>query len=76
MKNINKLKYENIIFMLSICFSIQSMIHHIKLNGLYAELGIEIIMDILMCLGVKYVVWYFRKHTKEVLHYIANLVVE
>lgn len=76
MKNINKLKYENIIFMLSICFSIQSIIYHVKLNGFYVELGIEAIMYAFMCLGVKYAVWYFRKHTKEVLHYIANLVVE
>ena len=62
-----RIKWENIIFILSVCFNVQSMIHHIKLNGLYVELGLEVIIYAFMSLGIRYVVSYVRKHPKQVL---------
>lgn len=71
-----RIKWENIVFLLSVCFSIQSMIYHIKLNGLYVELGLEVIIYAFMSLGIRYAVWYFRKNTKEVISYIKDLFVD
>lgn len=71
-----KIKWENIIFILSICYSVQAMIHHISLNGITSYRAIEVIMYVFMCYGIRYVVWYFRKHTKEVINYIKDICVD
>lgn len=57
-----KIKWENIILLVMIILGVVSMIHHIKLNGLYNNLVIEAIVYLLISVGARYLVKDIRKN--------------
>ena len=57
-----KIKWENIVLLVMIMLSVVSMVHHIKLNGWYNNLIIEIIVYSLISVGARSLVKDIRKN--------------
>ena len=57
-----KIKWENIILLVMIILGVISMVHHIKLNGWYNNLVIEVIVYLLIGVGARYLVKDIRKN--------------
>lgn len=62
MKTLRKVKWENITFLVMIILGIISIIHHIKLNGLYFNLIIEVIVYLMFAFTFRYIVKDIRKN--------------
>lgn len=57
-----KIKWENIVLLVMVVLGVISIIHHIKLNGWYSNLGIEVIVYSLISIGTKSLVKDIRKN--------------
>lgn len=57
-----KIKWENITFLLITILGVVSLVHHIKLNGLYLDLIFEVAMYLIFALVGKYLVKDIRKN--------------
>lgn len=57
-----KIKWENIVFILLVVLGVVSVLHHIKLNGIYTNLIIEVIVYLGIALGGRYLVKDIRKN--------------
>jgi hypothetical protein len=57
-----KIKWENIILLVMIILGVVSMVHHIKLNGWYNNLVIEVIVYLLISVGARSLVKDIRKN--------------
>lgn len=55
-KGLQRIKWENIALVLMVGVSIYSVLEHIRLNGFYDLLIVEIVINVLACIGVKYLV--------------------
>lgn len=64
-KGLKKIKWENIIFIILVIIDIICMKEHIKLNGLYIELGMELIIYLSMSLVARYVIKDIRKNPEN-----------
>ena len=62
MKTLRKVKWENITFLVMIILDIISIIHHIKLNGLYFNLIFEVIIYLMFAFTFRYIVKDIRKN--------------
>lgn len=62
MKGIKRIKWENITFILMSILGIVSIIHHIKLNGLYINLIFEVIIYLMFAFTFRYIVKDIRKN--------------
>lgn len=56
------IKWENIFFILDIIVTILCLKHHIKLNGLYLEIGLEIVIYLSFGLVFRYIIKDIRKN--------------
>ena len=56
------IKWENIFFILDIIITILCLRHHIKLNGLYLEIGLEIVIYLSFGLVFRYIIKDIRKN--------------
>lgn len=57
-----KIKWENIILLVMIILAVVSMVHHIKLNGWYNNLVIEVMVYLLISVGARSLVKDIRKN--------------
>lgn len=57
-----KIKWENIVLLVMVVLGVISIIHHIKLNGWYNNLGIEVIVYSLISVGARSLVKDIRKN--------------
>lgn len=57
-----KIKWENIVFIIMIMLGVASIQHHIALNGIYANLGFEVIIYLMFAFVFRYVVKDIRKN--------------
>jgi len=62
MKTLRKVKWENITFLVMVLLGIVSIIHHIKLNGLYINLIFEVIIYLMFAFTFRYIVKDIRKN--------------
>ena len=60
MKNLKRVKWDNVGALLMALLGIVSIIHHIQLNGLYVELLLEVIIYCVFALGTKAVILDIR----------------
>jgi hypothetical protein len=65
MKNLKRVKWDNVGALLMVLLGIVSMIHHIQLNGLYFELLFEILIYCVFALGAKAVILDIRTHPQN-----------
>lgn len=59
------IKYENIIALFYLIFSIYQLVYHIQLNGLYFELTLEILINLMFMCGIHYVIKDIRKNPEN-----------
>lgn len=57
-----KIKWENIVTIIMVGLWIMCMVHHIKLNGLYKELIIEVIIYSIFTIMGRYIAKDIRKN--------------
>jgi len=57
-----KIKWENVIFTIMLILDFICIIHHIRLNGLYFNLIIEVIIYTISSLLIRYVIKDIRKN--------------
>lgn len=62
MKNLRKIKWENIVAIAMIGLSIYSMVEHVKMNGFYSWLWGEVVIYGLSCVGIWWIVRDIRKN--------------
>lgn len=62
---LRRIKWENITFILMSILSIVSIIHHIKLNGLYFNLILEVFTYSMFTLFFTYIVKDIRKNPQN-----------
>ena len=55
-KGLQRIKWENIALVLMIGVSIYSVLEHIRLNGFYDLLIVEIAIYAIACIGIKYLI--------------------
>lgn len=60
MKNLRKIKWENIYSIVMIVFGIAATVAHIRLNGFYGELFLEWLIDEIFLFGGRYIVKDWR----------------
>lgn len=65
LKGLKRIKWENIFFILDILLTILCLRHHIKLNGLYIELGLEIVVYLSLGFAFRYVIKDIRKNPEN-----------
>lgn len=65
LKSLQRIKWENIIFILLLVFDFYAIYTHIKLNGFYNNLGIEFVVYMGLTCGVRYMIKDIRKNFKE-----------
>lgn len=56
MKKLRRIKWENIFTIAMVVFSVISMLHHIKLNGVYDLIIVEIGVYAMATIGVRFVI--------------------
>lgn len=59
------IKYENIIGVLYVLFAMYQTYYHIELNGLYAELFMEILIHIMFFSTIHYIIKDIRKNPEN-----------
>lgn len=61
-KGLKCIKWENIFFILDIIITMICLKEHIKLNGLYLEIGLEIVIYLSFGLVFRYIIKDIRKN--------------
>jgi hypothetical protein len=62
---LKRIKWENITFIIMLIISVISIIHHIKLNGLYFNLILEVFTYSMFSLFFRYIVKDIRKNPQN-----------
>jgi len=62
---LRRIKWENITFIIMLIISVISIIHHIKLNGLYFNLILEVFTYSMFSLFFRYIVKDIRKNPQN-----------
>lgn len=65
MKKVKKIKWENVIVLILGVLFLISMIQHIKLNGVYSDLPLEVILYSIITINFYYIVKHIRKNVKD-----------